>query len=81
MSNWTMVIEGVGPHHTPGTADHDADVVLTETVAGLRAKGHNVTHASIVVGNAQAESRGATVDLTVPAKKAALAGEPEPATA
>lgn len=45
MGNWTINIEGTGPHHNK--QDFDADEIAREAVRTLRAKGHTVEHATI----------------------------------
>ena len=45
MGNWTINIEGTGPHHNK--QDFDADEIARYTVRTLKAKGHTVEHATI----------------------------------
>lgn len=49
MGNWTMVIEGAGPHHNPNY-DNDADKLFRQIVEDLRAKGQQIEHAAITCG-------------------------------
>ncbi len=45
MGNWTIVIEGKGPHHNKDNPG-DADIMLLEFIEKLQANGQHVSHAS-----------------------------------
>jgi hypothetical protein len=51
MGNWCMVIQGVGVHHN-GLA-LDADALLRDFVAELKACGHTIRDASLTHGGAE----------------------------
>jgi hypothetical protein len=68
MGQWTMVIHGTGAHHNLSTTegpdgrtnyikgrtnDYDADLLFADFVDGLKAKGHNVTGATLTYGGMQ----------------------------
>jgi hypothetical protein len=59
MGNWSIHIEGVGPHHNG--KEEDSDAVFVETFNSLVAKGHTLTHASFTYGGAQNESAAHTL--------------------
>jgi len=49
LGDWTIVIQGTGPHHNennPGDADKMLDLFLLK----LKLKGHNLSHAAITTG-------------------------------
>jgi hypothetical protein len=52
VGNWNINnIQGVGSHHNG--ADYDADRLARELVEQLKAKGHDVEHASFTYGAKQ----------------------------
>ena len=69
MGNWTITIEGVGPHGNHlahNGAPFDAEAHAARAVRDLVESGHNVTHAMIHAG-------GGRVELTVQREGGAVA--------
>lgn len=52
MGNWTMVVEGIGPHDNQDYAD-DANKLLLNFVKELQSKSHLVYHVSFTAGSRQ----------------------------
>jgi len=51
MGNWTINIEGVGPHGDP-EVEYNAEAIAAVAVEELRNNGHTVTHATVTSGGA-----------------------------
>lgn len=84
MGNYRIVIEGVGPHHNPeGRREGDADQAARAFVEGLRAKGHTVERASMVVagpvvdGKPSSKKENLLADAAEQATKLAAPASPD----
>lgn len=51
MGDWTLIVEGAGPHHNANIGD--VDVIVAQMFEALKNNGHQIKHASFVLGEAE----------------------------